>query len=115
MKKFGVLAGLVAVALVLGMAGTAVRSNDAQSKTEDVITFSPNVCMALTNVLEADCNDDGLHETAAEVAADQAACQAICYGTVATPAGLATLGKVLDADSSAADGAAETLAQCGNG
>jgi len=115
MKKFVVLAGLVAVALVLGVAGTAVRSNDAQAKPEDVITFSPNVCMALTNVLEADCNDDGLHGTAAEIAADKAACQAICYGTLATPAGLATLGKVLDADSSAATGAAETLAQCGNG
>jgi len=115
MKKFVVLAALVAVALVLGVTGTAVRSNDAQAKPEDVITFSPNVCMALTNVLEADCNDDGKHETAPEIAADKAACQAICYGTVATPAGLATLGKVLEADTSTADGTAETLAQCGNG
>jgi hypothetical protein len=112
MKKFVVLAALVAVALVLGMAGTAVRGNDAQAKPEDVITFSPNVCMALTNVLLADCDNNGTYSATL----DPAACQAICYGTVATPAGLATLGKVLGADSSAVVGAAaETLAQCGNG
>jgi hypothetical protein len=110
MKKFVVLAGLMAVALVLGMAGTAIRADKAQAKPEDVLAFSPNVCMALTSVLEADCNNDGDY-----TAADAAACQAICYGTLATPAGLATLGLVLGADSSTADGAAETLANCGNG
>ncbi len=70
MKKFVVLAGLVAVALVLGMAGTAVRSNDAQAKPEDVITFSPNVCISLMRVIEGDWNGDGAY-TAGE-------CDAAC-------------------------------------
>jgi len=111
MKKFVVLAGLVAVALVLGMAGTAVRSNDAQAKPEDVITFSPNVCTALTtSVLEGDWDDDGDYD-----AADATAGYMACRGTLNTPASLASLARVLGADSSAATGAAETIAQCGDG
>jgi hypothetical protein len=47
MKKLVVLAGLVAVALLLGVAGTAVRSNDVQAKPSDIIGINPNVCVAL--------------------------------------------------------------------
>jgi len=117
MKKFVVLAGLVAVALLLGMAGTAVRSNDAQAKPEDVITFSPNVCMAMTSVLEADCNNDG-----DRTAADVVFCQSICYGGVATQGGLAALALILGVDVDHTIAAkpvalpvAETLDDCNNG
>ena len=77
MKKFVILAGLVAVALLLGVAGTAVRSDTAQAKPEDVITFSPKVCISLTStVLEGDWNDDGDY-----TAADQALAVAACGST----------------------------------
>jgi len=116
MKKFVVLAGLVALALLLGMAGTAVRSNDAQAKPEDVITFSPNVCMALTGVLEADCNNDG-----DRTAADVLYCSNICYGGVASQGGLAALALILGVDVDHTIAAApallpvaETLDDCNN-
>jgi hypothetical protein len=47
MKRLVILAGLVAVALLLGVAGTAVRSNDVQAKPSDIISIHPNVCVAL--------------------------------------------------------------------
>jgi len=110
MKKFVVLAGLVAVALVLGMAGTAVRSNDAQAKPEDVITFSPNVCTALTtSVLEGDWDNDGTDYDAADATAGYLACR----GLLNTPDGLNDLARVLGADVITASGAVEAV--CGDG
>jgi len=116
MKKFVVLAGLVAAALLLGMAGTAVRSNDAQAKPEDVITFSPNVCIALTTgVLHGDWDNDGT----AYDADDYDLGKTICAGGLSLPGGLAALARVLDADVdhdiAKAGATAETWAQCSNG
>src|SRR4030042_5434188 len=74
MKKFVILAGLMAVALLLGLAGTAGRSDTAQAKPEEVLTFSPKVCISLTStVLEGDWNDDGDY-TAADPTLAVAAC-----------------------------------------
>src|SRR4030042_5552688 len=102
MKKFVVLAGLVAVALVLGVAGTAVRSNDAQAKPEDVITFSPNVCTALTtSVLEGDWDDDGDYD-----AADATAGYLACRDGLNDPDSLHDLARAVGADVTAAQGAA---------
>ena len=113
MKKFVVLAGLVAVALVLGVTGTAVRSNDAQAKPEDVITFSPKVCIALTtSVLEGDWDDDGGVYDAADAALGAAACQ-----DLDDPEWLNALARVLGADVSATVGAASEAStnHCGDG
>ena len=109
MKKFVVLAGLVAVALVLGVAGTAVRSNDAQAKPEDVLTFSPNVCISLMRVLEGDCNADDAY-TAGE-------CDAACAATAGTADGLNDLARALGADVSDTVGAASeaSIGKCGDG
>jgi len=109
MKKFVVLAGLVAVALVLGMAGTAVRSNDAQAKPTDVITFSPNVCVSLTKVLEADWDNDGGFD-----AADVTLGGTICAGAIGTVGGLNALARVLDAPVIAGS-PVEAWTTCGNG
>jgi len=54
MKKFVVLAGLVAAALLLGVTGTAVRSNDAQAKPTDILSINPTVCYAYAVVYELD-------------------------------------------------------------
>ena len=109
MKKFAILAGLVAVALVLGMAGTAVRSNDAQAKPTDVITFSPNVCVSLTKVLEADWDNDGGFD-----AADVTLGGTICAGAIGTVGGLNALARVLDAPVIAGS-PVEAWTTCGNG
>ena len=108
MKKFVVLAALVAMALVLGMAGTAIHTDKAQAKPEDVLTFSPNVCVSLMKVLEADCNGDDTY-TANE-------CVPACIAGLATAQGLNDLARGLGADVSAAVGPAETVGgKCGNG
>jgi len=112
-KKHVVLAGLVAVALLLGMAGTAIRTDTAQAKPEDVITFSPNVCIALTtSVLQGDWDNDGNYD-----AADAAAGQAACATGLSTPGSLNALARVLGADVSATVGAApeSDIAACGDG
>jgi len=110
-KKYVVLAGLFAVALLLGMAGTAVRTDTAQAKPEDVITFSPNVCIALTtSVLEGDWDNDGNYD-----AADAAAGQAACAAGLSTGGSLNALARVLGADVIPVSGAVETTAQCGDG
>jgi len=115
MKKFVVLAGLVAVALVLGMAGTAVRSNDAQAKPTDVITFSPNVCTALTTtVLEGDWDNDGTDYDADDQSLGLQTCTGLANG-VNTVGGLNALARILGADVIAKNGAAETIAECGDG
>jgi len=109
MKKFVVLAGLVAVALVLGMAGTAVRSNDAQAKPEDVLAFSPNVCISLMRVIEGDCNADDAY-TAGE-------CDGACAAGAGNADGLNDLARALGADVSDTVGAASeaSIGKCGDG
>jgi hypothetical protein len=97
MKKFAILAGLVAVALLLGMAGTAIRTDKAQAKPEEVLAFSPNVCISLMRVIEADCNGSGTY-TAGE-------CDAACAATAGTADGLNDLARGLGADVSATVGA----------
>jgi len=111
-KKHVVLAGLAAVALLLGMAGTAVRTDKAQAKPEGVITFSPNACIALTtSMLQGDWDNDGNYD-----AADAAAGQAACAIGLSTAGSLNALARVLDADIIPKAGAeAETWNQCGNG
>jgi hypothetical protein len=47
MKKFAILAGLMALALVIGVAGTTFRADKAEARPTDVISFSPNVCVFL--------------------------------------------------------------------
>jgi hypothetical protein len=107
MKKFVVLAGLVAAALLLGMAGTAVRSNDAQAKPEDVITFSPQICISLMRVIEGDC--DPTVETGTE-------CDAACTDAH-DPDDLNDLARALEASVSDEEGAApeSDIAACGDG
>ena len=48
MKKFAVFGGLVAVALLLGVAGTAVRSDEAQAKPNDIIALNDDILEILT-------------------------------------------------------------------
>jgi hypothetical protein len=48
LKKFAVFGGLVAVALLLGVAGTAVRSDEAQAKPNDIIALNDDILSVLT-------------------------------------------------------------------
>jgi hypothetical protein len=108
-KKHLVLAGLAAVALLLGIAGTAVRTDTAQAKPTGVLTFSPNVCIALMRVIEGDCNADDAY-TAGE-------CDADCAAGLGTADGLNDVARALGADVSATVGAApeSDLGTCGDG
>jgi len=108
-KKYVVLAGLAAVALLLGIAGTAVRTDTAQAKPTGVLTFSPNVCIALMRVIEGDCNADDAY-TAGE-------CDADCAAGLGTADGLNDVARALGADVSATVGAApeSDLGTCGDG
>jgi len=108
-KKYVVLAGLVAVALLLGMAGTAIRTDTAQAEPTGVLTFSPNVCIALMRVIEGDCSGNGSY-TAGE-------CDAACAATLGTADGLNDLARGLDADVSDTVGAnpESDVAACGDG
>jgi hypothetical protein len=44
MKKFTILAGLMTLALFIGVAGTTFRADRAEARPTDVISFSPDVC-----------------------------------------------------------------------
>ena len=44
MKKFTILAGLMALALFIGVAGTSLRAGTAEARPTDVISFSPDIC-----------------------------------------------------------------------
>ena len=107
MKKFAILAGLVAVALLLGVTGTAVHTQKAQASPKDVIMFSPNVCMSLMRVLENDCNGDGTY-TAGE-------CSAPCRD-LSNADSLNQIARGLEADVSAKVVTSESaINKCGNG
>jgi hypothetical protein len=47
MKKFAILAGLMSLALVIGVAGTSFNPGKAQAKATDVIAINPDVCASI--------------------------------------------------------------------
>ncbi len=47
MKKFAILAGLMSLALVIGVAGASFHQSKAQAKPTDIIAFNPDVCATL--------------------------------------------------------------------
>lgn len=49
MKKFAILVGLMALALVIGVTGTSLRADKASAKPTTVIAFSGNICSAFTH------------------------------------------------------------------
>ena len=49
MKKFAILAGLMTLALFIGVAGTSLRADKAEARPTDVISFSPDVCVFLAS------------------------------------------------------------------
>jgi Invasin, domain 3 len=66
MKKFAILAGLMTLALFIGVAGTALRADKAEARPEAVISINENVCVFLaagadwdTVVAPADMTGDG--------------------------------------------------------
>ena len=57
MKKFTVLGGLMALALVIGMGASTFGAGKAEAKVKDVITFNPDVCFTLTGAVSPDVSD----------------------------------------------------------
>ena len=91
MKKFTILAGLMTLALFIGVAGTSLRAGTAEARPTDVISFNPDVCVA---VVIGDLTDAG--ESVAD-ATDEAA--DLCYlavGGLTDPANLNALAEILD-------------------
>ena len=91
MKKFTILAGLMTLALFIGVAGNSLRAGTAEARPTDVISFNPDVCVA---IVIGDLTDAG--ESVAD-ATDAAA--DYCYlgaGGLANPAHLNALAEVLD-------------------
>jgi len=103
MKKFTILAGLMALALFIGVAGSTFRADKAEARPTDVISFSPNVCISFGEAADwdaviapADQNGDGLIG-----ALDNAiwACQEIGMGSgLWYPPNLAALADALGGD-----------------
>jgi len=91
MKRLAILTGLMVLALLAGVAGTALRPDKAEASPTDVISFNPDVCAA---VVVADLLDAG--EGVAD-ASDEAA--ALCYygpgGGLANPDNLNALAEIL--------------------
>ena len=54
MKKFTILAGLMALALFIGVAGSTFRADKAEARPTDVISFSPNVCISFGEAADWD-------------------------------------------------------------
>ncbi|MGA2285805.1 MAG: Ig-like domain-containing protein [Dehalococcoidia bacterium] len=51
MKKFAILAGLMSLALVIGVAGTSLHQNGkAEANATDAVAFNPDVCAGLTHL-----------------------------------------------------------------
>ena len=91
MKKFTILAGLMTLALFIGVAGTSLRAGTAEARPTDVISFNPDVCVA---IVIGDLTDAG--ESVAD-ATDAAAdyCYLGASGLI-VPAHLNALAEVLD-------------------
>ena len=85
----------MAVALLLGVAGTAVRSDEAQAKPTDILSINPAVCVALT--AGADWNVDMDADTDKDATDNYLAAVAAC-GDLHDPVDLAALAAVLDGD-----------------
>jgi len=49
MKKFAILAGLMALAVIIGVVGSTFRAGRAEARPTDVISFSPSVCAFLAS------------------------------------------------------------------
>jgi hypothetical protein len=49
MKKFAILVGLMALALVIGVMGTSFRAEKAAAKPTTVLAFNQNICAAFTH------------------------------------------------------------------
>jgi hypothetical protein len=101
LKKFGVLAGLAFVALLLGMTGTAIRSDEAQARPTDVLSINPSICVSLTvseigDLTAADLNLDTVSD---EVDDALFACTPIVAGAgLWVPANLAAVADALNGD-----------------
>jgi len=54
MKKFTILAGLMTLALFIGVAGSTLRAGTAEARPTDVISFNRNVCMFLASTADWD-------------------------------------------------------------
>jgi hypothetical protein len=102
MKKFTILAGLMTLALFIGVAGTSLRAGTAEARPTDVISFNPDICVA---VVIGDLTDAGESVAAATTEASH-----LCYwgpgGGLISPAHLNALAEILDgADIAAAEDA----------
>lgn len=93
MKKFTILAGLMTLALFIGVAGASLRAGTAQARPTDVISFNPDVCAA---VVVGDLIDNG--NSTVTLAAVRAEAAQDCYGAglAASPAILNRLANILD-------------------
>jgi hypothetical protein len=90
MKKFTILAGLMTLALFIGVAGNSLRAGTAEARPTDVISFNPDVCAA---VVVADLLDAG-----EDVADSTAEAADLCYlgaGGLTVPANLNSLAEIL--------------------
>jgi len=87
MKKFAILAGLMTLALVIGVAGTSLRSGTAQARPDDVVSFGADVCLS-TVINELVDNNDEDYANAAGFAGK-------CFGLY-VPANLNAVAEVLD-------------------
>ena len=56
MKKFAILAGLMALALFIGVAGT-FRADKAEARPTDVVSLNPNVCIFLASGADWDADN----------------------------------------------------------
>jgi len=91
MKKFTILAGLMTLALFIGVAGTSLRAGTAEARPTDVISFNPDVCAA---VVVGDLVAAG--ESVANASTEAGA---LCYlgaGGLMNPAHLNSLAEILD-------------------
>jgi Invasin, domain 3 len=109
MKKFTILAGLMALALVIGVAGTTLRTGTAQARPTDVISFSPDVCFSFVVNELVDKGDTDLAVAAGRAITD---CYAtapdvgppvVTHGGLYVTANLEDLANVLDGDPGDAD------------
>jgi len=94
MKKFTILAGLMTLALFIGVAGSTFRTDKAEARPTDVISFNPDICAA---TVIADLIANGT--ATVTVAAATAEASDLCYlgaGGLTNPVHLNRLADILD-------------------
>ena len=94
MKKFTILAGLMTLALFIGVAGNSLRAGTAEARPTDVISFNPDICVA---TVIADLIANGT--ATVTVAAATAEASDLCYlgaGGLTNPVHLNRLADILD-------------------